>query len=94
MREKILISMYASWCGLGFIRGVKRYNYNYNHKHNINGKNEPYLYSDSLIGGMSGIIYYANPLLLPFTIHKELYRLEIDIRNLETNKNSKYYNEL
>ena len=90
MRNKVLISLYSSWCGLGFIRGVKYYNY----KININGKNEPCMYLDSLTVGMFGMIYYANPLLLPFTIHKELYRLETDIRNLETKKNSKYYNEL
>jgi len=37
---------------------------------------------------------YANPVLLPLTIHKEFYRLEINARNLENEKKSSYYNEL
>jgi hypothetical protein len=44
--------------------------------------------------GIFGTIIYAHPVLLLITIHKELYRLEINIRNLEIEKNSEYYNNL
>jgi hypothetical protein len=80
----------TSWCGLGFIRGINHYKYIYNKYE----KKEPYIYSNSVIDGIFGIIVYANPVLLPITIHKELYRLEVNIRNLENEKNSKYYNNL
>lgn len=84
MKMKYLI-LGCSWCGLGFYRGVKDYNYTYNRYK----KNEPYIYLNSVVDGFLGIFMYANPALLPVTIHKELYRLEVDIRNLE--KDSKYY---
>lgn len=87
---KILIIGYTSWCGLGFFRGVNSYIY-HNNKYN---KNEPCIYSNSIIEGVFGIILYCNPILLPITIHKEIYRLEINIRKLEDEKNSKYYNDL
>ena len=87
MKYKIAIT---SWCGLGFIRGINYYKYDYNKYE----KNEPYMYLTSLSYGLFGIIVYANPILLPITIHKELYRFEIDMRNLETKKKSMYYNHL
>jgi len=93
MKIKYSISTicYISWSGLGFIRGIKSYNYN-NNKYET--KNEPYLYLNSTIYGICGIFLYACPLLLPITIHKELYRLEINIRKLENQKDSSYYNDL
>jgi hypothetical protein len=90
LKYKLLIIGYTSWCGLGFIRGVNSYNYS----HNKYEKNKPYIYIDSMINGILGITVYTNPLLLPITIHKELYRLETNIRNLEDEKNSSYYNIL
>ena len=80
----------TSWCSLGFIRGINYYKYTYNKK----VQNKPYIYSDSVIDRIFGVIMYANPVLLPITIHKGLYRLEVNIRNLENEKNSKYYNDL
>jgi len=90
IKYKISIIAYTSWCGLGFIRGVKYYKYIYNKYE----KNESYIYSNSVINGLFGIIIYANPILLPITLHKELYRLEVNIRNLENEKNGIYYNNL
>jgi len=89
-KYKILIVGYTSWCGLGFIRGINSYKYN----HYKYEKEKPYLYSNSVIDGIFGIIMYSNPLLLPISFYKELYRLEINIRNLENEKNSRYYNDL
>ena len=85
-----VIAGYSSWCGLGFIRGINYYKYTHNNYH----KNESYVYSNSIIDGIHGIFIYGNPIFLPITIHKELYRLEITIRNLENEKKSKYYNDL
>ena len=84
----ISILGYTSWCGLGFFRGVNYYKY----KCSIN--DNPYIYSNSIVDGVLGIFLYGNPILLPVTIHKELYKLEINIRNLENEKKSIYYNEL
>jgi hypothetical protein len=89
------IIAYTGWCGLGFIRGTN--SYKYSHSKNSNNKyekKEPYLYSDSIIHGLFGIIIYGNPALLPFMIHKEIYRLEINVRNLEDEKKNRYYNEI
>ena len=92
MKIKYLIAgiTYTSWCGLGFIRGVNSYKYEKNNYE----KNETFIYTNSIIHGIFGVILYGNPLLLPITIHKELYRLEINIRNLESEKNTSYYNDL
>ena len=87
MKYSIAIIGYTSWCGLGFINGVRHYKYTHE-------KKRPYIYLNLTIYGMLGTFLYANPILLPLTIHKELYRLEIDIRNLENEKNSNYYNEI
>jgi len=78
--------IYTSWCGLGYIRGINNHKYNHSKYHSAN---EPYLYSSLVIDGIFGMMVYANPLCLPFTLHKELYRLEINVRKLE--KNKKYY---
>ena len=72
------------WAGLGFGRGVN--SYNYSHK-------GPYLYSSSFMYGVLGLVIYVNPAFLPLTTYKELYRLEINIRDINE-KNDKYYNEL
>jgi len=49
----------------------------------------------SLVGhGFIGVIFYVHPILLPFNLYKEIYRLEINMRNLEDEKKSRFYNEL
>jgi hypothetical protein len=75
MKIKYLIAgiTYTTWCGLGFIRGVNSYKYTQNKYE----KNKTFIYTDSIIHGIFGVILYGNSLLLPITIHKELYRLEI-----------------
>ena len=86
----IIYTSWSGWAGIGFIRGVNSHKYTYNEFKT----NEPYMYSDSILNGLFGIFVYANPLLLPITMHKELYRLETNIRNLENEKKSNYYNKL
>ena len=73
------------WAGLGFIRGINSYNY-YN--------NKPYMYSSSFMHGIFGVLIYVNPVFLPFTTYKEFYRLEVNIRGLEEDKKTDYYNEV
>jgi hypothetical protein len=90
MKNKLALIGYTSWCGLGFIRGVNCYKYS----HDKYDKDKPYLYLSSVGNGIFGILMYGNPLLLPVSIYKELYRLEISIRNLENEKNSRFYNEI
>jgi hypothetical protein len=89
-KMKILAIGYAGWCGLGFIRGLNSYKYN----HNKNGKFESYMYVKSFVNGLYGFFIYSNPVFLPYLMYKELYRLEIDLRNLENENNSDLYNDL
>jgi hypothetical protein len=81
---------YAGWCGLGFYRGIKAYNYSYN-KYN---KDESYMYVYSIGHGCRGSFYYVFPIFFPIMIHKEIYRFEVNMRNIEKEKASSYYNEL
>ena len=82
----ISIMGYTSWCGLGFIRGANSYKYEHSRYHQ---PDKPYLYSKLVVSGFFIMICYANPIFLPFTLHKELYRLEINVRKLE--KGREYY---
>ena len=77
------------WPFLGFYRGVESYNFNYN-----KGNDKNYMYIYGIGNGFCGMIFYANVFLLPFTIYKEFYRLEVNIRNLENEKKSNYYYDL
>jgi hypothetical protein len=81
---------YSGWCGLGFIRGKNSYLYS----HKKYESDKPYLYSDLVIEGLIGVFFYANPIFLPLNLYKEIYRLEINIRNLEKEKKSLFYNSL
>jgi hypothetical protein len=81
---------YTGWIGLGFYRGIKAYNYSYN-KYN---KDESYMYIYSFGHGCRGSFYYFFPIFFPIIIHKEIYRFEVNMRNIEKEKTSSYYNEL
>ena len=84
--KKIIISL---WGTLGMYRGVQYYNYIYNS--NLNVKNT-YFYSKCALMTLTGLSIYLFPIVLPLTIGKELYRLEVNIYNLTDRKNSpKYY---
>jgi hypothetical protein len=45
IKYRIATICYTSWCGLGFIRGIKSYNY----IHNKYEKKEPYLYLERCV---------------------------------------------
>ena len=70
------------WTGLGIKRGADLYD----SQHRQNYK---YLYSDKMIYCLYGAVIYINPLFFMFTLHKELYRLEVKVRQLEKDEN--YY---
>ena len=87
--NKLPVLGYMSWCSLGFIRGTN----SYRHHHSKYEKDE-YLYLNSVCYGFFGIALYANPFLVPYTFYKELYRFEVNLRNLEKDKRSDYYYNL
>lgn len=80
----------TSWGVLGFMRGLNSYDYNHEFKSN----KESYLYSSKGLQGLLGIVLYLNPVLLPIHMHKEIYRLEVNLRGLEEDKKKGYYNNL
>lgn len=92
MKTNELVSRFVciSWCGIGFIRGINSYGYNYK-KYN---KDAQYLYLHSFLYGLAGLGLYCNPILLPFSVCKEIYRLEVNIRNLENEKETNNYKNL
>ena len=90
IKYSIGIMSYTSWCGIGFLRGINDYKYNYN-KYD---KTEPYMYSNSICYGFFGMILYANPAFMPITIYREIYRLEINLRNMEDEKKNRSYNDI
>ncbi len=87
LKKSLSIICFSSWCGLGFFRGTNYYKYKKKEKEN-------YLYINSAIHGFFGAFIYANPCFLPITVYKEIYRLEINLRNLENEKNKDFYDLL
>lgn len=76
------------WGITGYMRGLNQYEYKYKND------NKPYLYTNKITTGLWGFIIYINPCFLPLTIYKEIYRLEINLRGLENEKHTPYYNEI
>lgn len=44
--------------------------------------------------GLIGSILYMAPFTIIFMIPKEIYRLEVDLRNLQNEKDNDWYNRL
>lgn len=91
MSKKDLLVFVAGtgWSVLGFNRGLQSYDYTYQVMHK-----EPYLYIHKGQYGFMGFLLYMNPLLLPLTLYKEMYRLEVNLRGLEEEKKTDYYNHM
>jgi len=87
-----IIAVAVGWGSLGFYRGLNDYDYKYEQKIKM-GRRELYLYSGKFTNGIMGTLFYLNPCLVFFSIPKEIYRLEVDLRGLETEKQSAKYNE-
>ena len=89
----------SSWAFLGAYRGVKDYN---SREYNKVPNTDPYLYSTAIIhagdkfifGGMSGFFTYLNPFFIFMTLPKELYRLEVCVRGLESEKETQKYKRM
>jgi len=45
-----------------------------------------YFYTNCFISGLFGLIVYGNPIKLPIIIPKEIYRLEVNIRGMNEEK--------
>ena len=92
IKQTIKVVTGVSWALLGFKRGSNDYDYNFK-KYNFENK-KSYLYSEKITYGLMGIFFYVNPFLLFITFPKEMYRLEVNIRGLEDDKKTDYYNRL
>jgi hypothetical protein len=105
-KQKVFLGLYSAWTTLGCRRGYLQYKYKneqqmkrYLEDKNANKsyvtKPEPFYYTNAALESFfSGGIVYVNPFFLPWTIFKELKRLEINLRNLEEEKNSSSYYEV
>ena len=76
---------------IGFIRGMNQYDYEYNE---YNKYKKDYLYTNKIGTGLIGTFIYINPAFFPIVVYKEFYRLEINLRGLEDEKNSYFYNKI
>lgn len=79
-----------AWSLLGFYRGFKQYSFLHNRtKSSLN----PFYFIDAFLNGCLFSFVYFMPLSLPFTLTKEIRRLEINIRNMENQfEKDNYYN--
>jgi len=84
------IIIFSSWSALGFKRGINSYDYSYNKKFHI----KQHLYLEKGIWGLTSTIAYINPCTFFFVLYKEIYRLEVNLRGLEDEKKTDYYNEV
>ena len=72
----------SCWGLLGVYRGINEivYNHNkYNEKYNEKSTNKPYLYSQAIVNCVKPILVFA-------IIPKEIYRFEVCIRGLDSEK--------
>lgn len=86
--KHVLLLGYTGWVGLGFYRGIHSY------KFQKEKYKETILFTDQICNGCLGSLFYGVPFLFPIFIHKEIYRLEVNVRKLEKEKKSSYYNFL
>ena len=84
------------WPILGFKRGMNSYDYNYsnNRLYRHSEKMKYPLYLDKLVWGIGGMLWYSNPVGGFLGLYKEIYRLEVNLRNIEDEKLTAYYNEV
>jgi hypothetical protein len=84
------------WPSLGFKRGLNSYDYNYsnNKLYRNSEKEKSPLYLHKIAWGVGGIFWYLNPATFLFVLYKEVYRLEVNLRGLEDEKKTDYYNEV
>jgi hypothetical protein len=88
------------WVALGFYRGIRSYEYDHKNeciqyeKNKEYNKKPQYLYSSCMGVGLLGSFLYVNPFLAPLIIPTELYRLEVNLRGLDEEKEKRKYNNI
>ena len=82
-----------SWTALGFKRGMNSYDYNHSNNKIYKSSTKP-LYIDKSVWGLFGIVLYLTPIFCFMVAYKEVYRLEVNLRGLEEEKKTTYYNEV
>lgn len=89
---KTAIAVYSSFALLGVYRGIRSYNYDFKTYPQVGRNEKPYLYTGAAFrGGVYGILYIC-PILNLFIFSKEIYRLEVNLRNMkEEMENPEYY---
>lgn len=60
----------------------------------VQSVSRPPLYVDRVGDAVWGGLVYLNPLMLPVTVPKELYRMEVNLRGLEEERKTDRYNKL
>ena len=80
----------VSWSLLGFTRGSKSYEFQQKKQNNT----KYILYSTIICHGLIGVFLYCNPIIFPIVACKEIYRLEVNLRGLEDEKKTDYYNKI
>jgi hypothetical protein len=90
---------FAATSTLGLYRGISHYKHNYSLKMDKYEKNKYYdkpifFYYHMIAQGVCGIFLYVNPITLMMMLPKEIYRLEVNLRNLEDEKKTDYYNDI
>ena len=88
VRARRYLTLIPVWGSLGFYRGVQVYNCS------IEKYKEDYIYTDCVGYGLIQSILYLNPFAIPLIIRKEIYRLEVNIRGLDKEKEKFHYNDL
>jgi hypothetical protein len=100
LKEILPTVILPSWTILGFYRGVKQYNNKYKkecNRYENNPKYYPkpqYFYAQNIPYGLFGLLMYINPLTVPLVMVKEIYRLEVNVRNLNEEKEKEGYNDI
>ena len=95
IKNTIMFITICSWPVLGFNRGLNSYNYHYsNNKLYQNSEHKKYLYTEAFMWGIGSTLAYVNPLMCFITLGKEVYRLEVNLRGLEDEKKTEYYNKV
>ena len=93
IKNGILFVTLWSWPVLGFKRGINSYNYNYSNNKIYKPPTRP-LYLDKVCWGLAATITYINPCTFFIVLYKEVYRLEVNLRELEDEKKTDYYNKV
>jgi hypothetical protein len=95
IKHSIIFISTCAWGILGFKRGLNSYDHDYSCRDKLfqhsKKKTNPF-YIDKLGWGLAGTLTYINPCTFFFVLYKEVYRLEVNLRGLEDEKKTDYYN--